>query len=272
MPWGGGEAADDGPTTETRATRKTRLTNQAHAKRLNQQKLARASGLLRIPLEVQRMIFSYAVDGDGRGIVCVWRPNRVIYYREGWIDLDLVEKEYSQDLPRPASDRELDVLVTDGALKDSDVIKVLPRLKREHISTVGSLCTFTRDVWSTLPVEVNVWKLDQATAIAGFSQDIGKKGQLSLRDLKINVTSRQEALELHQVTLFRHLRTLLIRIPHSVFVHAVQPRWSGLAILLSLAYNLKDLVELTIICEQEHDGCIPFSDLTRKHQYNQWAE
>lgn len=48
--------------------RRTQLANPAYAKRLDQQQLARTFGLLRLSLEMQRNIFSYAIDGDRRDI------------------------------------------------------------------------------------------------------------------------------------------------------------------------------------------------------------
>lgn len=83
-----------------------------------------------------------------------------------------------------------------GALHDFNEDWQLPQLLWEHVSTPSSLCTLTYSNWSTLVFEVNTWELHQATVIPGFLNGIGEKGGHSLRDLKINVTTAQEAYNL----------------------------------------------------------------------------
>ncbi len=249
--------------TETRAARRAQL-EHLPPERLEQQRSARVKALHHLPPEVQKLIFSYAVDGGGRSLLCIWWANRVRYYQDECVDISLLEDDPSQDPATPAIEQNF------GSLKNANVDSVLLRLKREKDSTIGSLCTFTYNVWRTLPVEVNTFVLLQATAIAGLSQDLGKDGQLSLRAIDINVVDRKEAHGLRQVSLFQHLRTLVIRIPHPAFVHTAQPRWRGLVNVLFLAYNLKDLTEFEITCVDKCVGCTPFNDITRKQLYNQW--
>jgi len=109
----------------------------------------------------------------------------VRYYREGFqgcLDVRLLVEDGSQDPAVLAINRELDRAVNNGALEDLWADMMLPRLTEEHVSTIGSLSTFTHDAWSTLLVEANTWELHQATAITGFLRDLGDKGQLSLRE------------------------------------------------------------------------------------------
>jgi len=184
--------------------------NLALAKRLARQQLARATGLLSLPVEVLQMIFSYAVDGGGKSIICTEYKGRVRYYRDGCVDIRLRENDPSQSPGERAKEEEFDIMVTDATLENENVDLVLPRLKYEHTSTAGTLCTFTYDEWRTLRVEVNTWELSDGRAIGGLLQDLGEDGQLSMRDLHIYVTNRSEAHDLQQVSLFRNLHTLVI--------------------------------------------------------------
>ncbi len=64
----------------------------------NKQKRAQAFGLLRLPLEVQRMI-SYAVDGDGASIrVDCSTSCHVKYYRDGFQGCSLVSQRVNSPL------------------------------------------------------------------------------------------------------------------------------------------------------------------------------
>ncbi len=59
----------------------------------NKQERARAFGLLRLPLEVQRLIFSYAVGGGGASIgVDCSTGCHVKYYRDGFQGCSLVSR------------------------------------------------------------------------------------------------------------------------------------------------------------------------------------
>ncbi len=154
-------------------------------------------------------------------------------------------------------------MVTTATLENKNVHLVhlvLPRLKYEHTSTAGTLCTFTYDVWRNLRVGVNTWELSDGRAIGGLLQDLGGDGQLSMRDLEITVTSPNEARDLQQVSLFRNLHTLVIQLRHSVFVRAARPRWPGLIHLRYLAITLARLEVFKIDCVEECDNCIPSNE------------
>jgi len=150
-----------------------------------------------------------------------WRWGK--HYGYGLVDTRLRENDPSQSPEERAREDDFDIMVTDATVENEDAYLVLPRLKDEHISTAGSLCTFTYDVWRDLRVEVNTWELSRSSAIGGLLQDLGDDGQLSMRDLHINVTNRNEAHDLRQVSLFRNLHTLVIQLPHPVFGGAATP-------------------------------------------------
>lgn len=247
---------------------KTRLANLAHAQKLELQHSGRISGLLRLPLEVQRKIFTYAVDGDGRDIIVGRNAGRFIYYRgppEENLGVFLPVK--GDERPDSVNHNYKRLLVSEHPL----VTRMMYQIRQENIFIIGSLCDFTSVMWGTLPLEVNTWTFFHASTIARFSQDLGEQGQLSLRKLKIYVDTQKEAHALRHVDRFRELRTLFIRIPHIVFVHADQLRWKELASLFYLVNKLDKLTDFTIGCRGECNDCVPFGDLTRKEQYKQWA-
>jgi len=124
----------------------------------------------------------------------------------------------------------------------------------EHLSTPSSLCTLTYDIKEHFSVEFNIWELHQAAAIPDSLNDIGEKGRQSLRDLKINVTTAQEAHNLQYLRQLQELRMLIMWIPHDIFVCADGARWRGLVSLswlrhlkLILSHVARDVSTATLV-------------------------
>lgn len=237
------------------------------------QRLAGSCALFRLPIEVQVIIYTYAMSGSG-GINWVdWQNGPSLkYYRETfygcselWNQLDDGNSDPAMRVACDATEK----AINEGGLYHINGDIVLPRILDEHISTIPSLCTLTRDTWTSLLFAVNKWELHQANEIALFLTDIGESGRLGVRHLKINVTTRGKARDLQQVIRFKNLQTLFISIPHSVFVHAVNQPWRGLTYLGPLSY-LEHPKYYKIGCAQKDDNCSPCGDLARKELYAQW--
>jgi hypothetical protein len=199
------------------------------------QRLAGSCALFRLPIEVQMIIYNYAMSGSGGIIYVDWqRGPSLKYYRETFYECSKLWEQQSDGNSDPAVQVACDAIdkaIDEGALHHINGDIVLPRISDEHISTIPSLCTLARDTWIDLLFAANKWELHRANEITLFLTDIGESGRLGVRHLKINVTTRGEAHDLQQVMRFKKLRALFISIPHSVFVHAVNPPWRGLTYL-----------------------------------------
>lgn len=216
------------------------------------------------------MIFRYAMSGGG-GTIYVDRQRGPLlhYYREVFYQCSESWPQKSKNPVARSTWDAIDKAIQEGALHHLNADIVLPRIWRERISTIPSLCNLARDTWSELLFAVNKWEVHRANEITLFLTDIGERGRLGMRHLKINVTTRGEAHELQQVMWFKNLRTLIITIPHPVFVHAVNPPWRGLTHLIPPS-RLEHLTYYEIGCAQQCDSCPPHADLARKELYAQW--
>jgi len=258
---------------ETRAVRRRQIAKQAEERRSEQkQRLAESCALFRLPIEVQMIIYVYAMSGNGGVIYVDWqRGPSLKYYSETFYECSKLWQQRSDGNSDPAVQVACDAIdkaIEKGALYYINGDIVLPRISDEHISTVRSLCTLARDTWSDLLFAANKWELHRANEITLFLTDIGESGRLGVRHLKINVTTRGEAHHLQQVMQFTELQTLFVSIPHSVKVHAVTPPWRGLT-YLALLSHLKRLKYYKVGCAQKCNSCLPCGDLARKELYEQ---
>lgn len=186
---------------ETRAVRRGQIAKQAEERRSAQkQRLAKSCDLFRLPVEVQMIIYGYAMSGDGGTIYVDWQRGPLLhYYREFFYQCSESWPQKSDGNSDPVVRSTCDAIdkaIEEGALHHINGDIVLPRISRERISTIPSLCTLARDTWSDLLFAVNKWELHRANEIKLSLTDIGERGRLGVRHLKINVTTRGEAHEL----------------------------------------------------------------------------
>jgi len=188
---------------ETRAVRRGQIAKQNEERRSEQkQRLAGSCALFRLLIEVQMIIYKYAMSGS-EGIIYVdWqRGPSLKYYRETFYECSKLWEQQSDGNSDPAvqvASDAIDKAIDEGALHHINGDIVLPRISDEHISTIPSLCTLARDTWTDLLFAANKWELHRANEITLFLTDIGESGRLGVRHLKINVTTRGEAHDLHR--------------------------------------------------------------------------
>lgn len=138
---------------ETRAVRRRQIAKQAEERRSEQkQRLAESCALFRLPIEVQMIIYVYAMSGNGGVIYVDWqRGPSLKYYRETFYECSKLWQQRSDGNSDPAvqvASDAIDKAIDEGALHHINGDIVLPRISDEHISTVRSLCTLARDTYT----------------------------------------------------------------------------------------------------------------------------
>jgi hypothetical protein len=183
--------------------RRGQIAKQNEERRSEQkQRLAGSCALFRLLIEVQMIIYKYAMSGS-EGIIYVdWqRGPSLKYYRETFYECSKLWEQQSDGNSDPAvqvASDAIDKAIDEWALNHINGDLVVPRISDEHISTIPSLCTLARDTWTDLLFAANKWELHRANEITLFLTDIGESGRLGVRHLKINVTTRGEAHDLHR--------------------------------------------------------------------------